>query len=63
MGLPPVLVLISLIIGGKLLGILGAILVIPLAGILFEFIRDFLKKKKEEYNSSDDRQPPKAIVM
>jgi len=62
-GLPPVLVLISLIIGGELLGILGAILAIPLAGILFEFIRDFLKKKKEEYNSSGDRQPPKAIVM
>jgi predicted PurR-regulated permease PerM len=47
-GLPPVLVLISLIIGGKLWGLLGAVLAIPLAGILFEFIRDFLKKKKEE---------------
>ncbi|MDD5144529.1 MAG: AI-2E family transporter [Candidatus Pacebacteria bacterium] len=47
-GLPPVLVLISLSIGGKLLGILGAVLAIPLAGILFEFLRDFLKKKKEE---------------
>ncbi len=46
-GLPPVLVLISLSIGAKLLGILGAILAIPLAGILFEFVRDFLKKKKE----------------
>jgi len=47
-GLPPVLVLISLSVGAKLLGILGAILAIPLAGILFEFLRDFLKKKKEE---------------
>jgi len=47
-GLPPVLVLISLIIGGKLWGILGAILAIPLTGILFEFIKDFLKKKKEK---------------
>lgn len=47
-GLPPVLVLISLSIGGKLLGILGAVLAIPLAGILFEFTKDFLKKKKEE---------------
>ncbi len=47
-GLPPVLVLISLAIGGKLLGILGAILAIPLAGIMFEFLKDFLKKKKEE---------------
>jgi len=62
-GLPPVLVLISLIIGAKLWGLLGAILAIPLAGILFEFIRDFLKKKKEEKDLSVDRQPPEAIVM
>ena len=47
-GLPPVLVLISLAVGAKLLGLLGAILAIPLAGILFEFLRDFLKKRKEE---------------
>ncbi|MDP1538778.1 MAG: AI-2E family transporter [bacterium] len=62
-GLPPVLVLISLIIGAKLWGLLGAILAIPLAGILFEFIRDFLKRKKEEKDLSVGRQPPKAIVM
>lgn len=47
-GLPPVVVLIALIVGGKLWGIMGAILAIPLAGILFEFLRDFLKKHKEE---------------
>ncbi len=47
-GLPPALVLISLIIGAKLWGILGAVLAIPLAGILFEFIGDFLKKRKEK---------------
>lgn len=46
-GLPPALVLISLTIGGKLWGIPGAILAIPLAGIIFEFTRDFLKKRKE----------------
>ncbi len=46
-GISPVLVLISLAIGGALWGIMGAILAIPLAGILFEFLRDFLKKRKE----------------
>lgn len=44
----PVIVLISLVIGGKLLGILGAVLAIPLAGILSEFIKDFLSKRREE---------------
>lgn len=45
-GLPPALVLIALMIGGKLWGILGAILAIPLAGILFEFLRDFFRKEE-----------------
>ena len=47
-GLPPVLVLIALMIGGKLWGILGAILAIPLAGIIYEFLRDLLEKRKEK---------------
>lgn len=47
LGLPPVLVLISFLIGAKLWGLLGAILAIPVAGILYEFLRDFLKKRKE----------------
>lgn len=47
-GLPPTLVIISLAIGAQFWGIMGAILAIPLAGILFEFLRDFLKRRKEE---------------
>lgn len=47
-GLPPVLVLVALLVGGRLWGFMGALLAIPMAGIFFEFIRDFLKKKKEE---------------
>jgi predicted PurR-regulated permease PerM len=48
MGMSPVLVLIALMVGAKLWGVLGAILAIPLFGILYEFIKEFLKKKKEE---------------
>ncbi len=62
-GLPPALVLISLIIGGTLWGFLGMILVIPLAGIVFEFIRDFLKKKKEKYNSLDEEENSSQAVV
>jgi predicted PurR-regulated permease PerM len=46
-GLPAVLVLISLLIGGTLWGALGAFLAIPLAGVIYEFLKDFLQKKKE----------------
>ncbi len=48
MDISPSLSLIALTIGASLWGILGAILVIPLAGILFEFLGDYLKKRKEE---------------
>lgn len=47
-GLPSAIVLISLAIGGQLWGIMGAILAIPLAGIFFEFLKDFLEKRKAE---------------
>lgn len=46
-GLPPVLVLLALAIGAELWGMLGAILAIPLFGILYEFLKDFLHKKKQ----------------
>lgn len=47
-GLPPVLVLVSVMAGAKLWGVMGALLAIPITGIIFEFLRDFLKKRKEE---------------
>jgi len=47
-GMAPVLVLLALLVGGQLWGVLGAILAIPLFGILFEFIKEFLKKKRDE---------------
>jgi len=44
----PVVVLLALVIGGELLGILGAILAIPLAGIITEFLKEFLEKRRNE---------------
>tara|TARA_Y100000310_G_scaffold340790_1_gene437760 strand:- start:1963 stop:2997 length:1035 start_codon:yes stop_codon:yes gene_type:complete len=46
-GIPPSIVLISLVVGGKLWGVLGAILVIPLVGIMFEFVKEILQKRRE----------------
>jgi len=45
-GLPPVMVLLSLIIGGILWGFWGAILAVPFFGILFEFAKEFLEERK-----------------
>ncbi len=47
MGVSPALVLIAIVVGGTLWGILGAFLAIPLLGIVFEFTKAFLEKKRE----------------
>jgi predicted PurR-regulated permease PerM len=47
-GLPPALVLLALAVGGQLWGFLGAIMVVPLLGIFYEFTREFLEKRKEK---------------
>ncbi len=47
MGVSPVLVLIAIVIGGSLWGLLGAFLAIPLLGILFEFFKVYLEKRRE----------------
>lgn len=44
-GVSPALVLIALAIGGKLWGLLGAILIVPLVAIIAEFLPDFLRKQ------------------
>ena len=46
--IPPVLVLISLVVGAKTFGFLGAIFAVPVSGIFYEFIRELLEKRKEE---------------
>ncbi len=46
--LPPVLVLMSLLIGGTIFGILGMIFVVPVFGIIYEFLKEFLERRREE---------------
>lgn len=45
-GVSPAIVLLALAIGGKLWGVLGALLAVPLFGILMEFLHDLFKRKK-----------------
>ena len=51
-GLPPVLVLVAFAIGAALWGVVGAILAIPLAGVFFEILKDYLAKRKREIPES-----------
>ena len=46
--LPPSLVLISILVGSRLWGVLGAILAIPLVGMIFEITKGLLEKRSQE---------------
>lgn len=45
-GIPPLLVILALIVGGELAGFLGVLLAIPLAAALREFLSDYDKGKR-----------------
>ncbi len=47
MDLPPVLVLISLLVGGAIFGFLGTIFAVPVFGIIYEFLKEILERRKE----------------
>ena len=47
---PPVLVLISLLVGAKIFEFLGTIFAVPVFGIIYEFLKEFLEKRREELN-------------
>jgi predicted PurR-regulated permease PerM len=44
-GLNPVLIILALLIGGKIAGIVGIFLAVPIAGAIGLFVRDVMDKK------------------
>lgn len=46
--LPPILVLISLLVGGTIFGLLGTLFSVPVFGIIYETLKEFLEKRKRE---------------
>ncbi len=51
-GIPPLLVILALIVGGELAGFLGVVLAIPVAAALREFVNDFDRKKRAAHAAS-----------
>ena len=45
--LPPILVLVSILVGGMLFGFLGTIFAIPVFGIVYEFLKEFLESRRK----------------
>jgi len=48
LGVPPLLVILSLIVGGQLAGFLGILLSVPMAAVLREFVNDLQKEKHHQ---------------
>lgn len=46
--LPPVLVLLSILVGGVMFGFLGTLFAVPVFGIIYEFTKEFIQKRNEE---------------
>lgn len=61
-GLSPVLVLLSLAVGGAIWGPAGAILAIPLGGVFFEVLKDYLKRIKKDKEKALQEQAQEQIV-
>ena len=55
-GVPSLLVIISLVIGAQLFGFLGVLLAIPLSATLMEFIKDVEKKQKEALKKGEIKE-------
>jgi len=51
-GIPPLLVIVALIAGYTLAGFLGALLSVPVAAVVLEFINDFDKRKRREHKNA-----------
>ena len=48
-GVPPLLVIVALIAGYTLAGFLGALLSVPVAAVMLEFVNDFDKRKRKAH--------------
>jgi len=46
--IPPVLVLLALLVGSQVFGFLGTIFAVPVFGIIYEFLKEFLEKRREQ---------------
>ena len=47
-GVPPIISILAIVIGGKLAGVLGVIISVPVAAVLMEILNDIEKRKNRE---------------
>ncbi len=55
-GLNAVVIIVALLIGGKIAGLIGIILAIPVATAISEFASDFLQNRREEVKRQEEKE-------
>ena len=54
-GIPALIAILALIIGGTIAGFLGIIISVPIAGVVIEILNDLEKKKKQEIETMQNK--------
>lgn len=60
-GLNPIMVIVSLLIGAKLFGFVGVLLAVPVATIISVFLEDFFESKKRAENKLEGKKEVEEI--
>jgi predicted PurR-regulated permease PerM len=53
LGLPPAIIILAILIGGKLLGIIGGLLAVPVAGVLYLIVQEWQTVRKITGNDDE----------
>ena len=56
-GLNPIVVIVTILIGGKLAGIIGAIVAVPVATVIVMLAKDFFQSTQKKEEVEDKREP------
>jgi predicted PurR-regulated permease PerM len=59
-GVPPLLVILALLVGGKIAGFLGVILSVPVAAVIQEFVSDLQQSRRDRADDDEQLDEPEG---
>ena len=62
-GLPGMWVLVSVTVGGEIMGIAGMLVMIPLVSVFYTLVREFTGRRLEEKNIPEEKLQPQPAVI
>ena len=62
-GLPGMWVLVSVTVGGEIMGVAGMLVMIPLASVAYTLLREFTDRRLKERNIPEEKLQPQPAVI